>query len=232
MSVSCNRVEPANDDVPCLELDSDGSATWNFDEFDYKTVEPGIYTIIYNVCVDGLPDTCEEMPITIVLSDPCNPPASITTPTLDDQDYVITDHMIPYTHPDFVADPAFCPVRYEYDVPSLRNGNKIIEQKGGDQKFETYYEADLSPIDEDITVTIKAISESGWTTTRDIESSPGTFVVRSEGPCDNTDYVNIIPKAFPDYDYIVNDDALPFAAHPEFDVDTKPLVGHNLCGDL
>ena len=38
--------------------------------------------------------------------------------------------MIPYTHPDFVADPVFCPVRYEYDVPSLQNNNKLIELKG------------------------------------------------------------------------------------------------------
>jgi len=51
-------------------------------------------------------------------------------PTLDSQDYVITGNKIPYTHPNFVAEPSFCPVRYEYNVPSLANGNMLIEKLG------------------------------------------------------------------------------------------------------
>ena len=139
-TVNCDRIEPANSFIPCPELNDDGTTSWNFDEGDYQNVPPGTYTVIYKVCVDNQPDNCEELPVVIDLSDPCDPPNSITVPTLDDQDYVITDFKIPYTHPVFVADPSFCPVRYEYDVPALRNGNMLIEKKDGDRYFETYYD--------------------------------------------------------------------------------------------
>ena len=89
----------------------------------------------------------------------------------------------------------------------------------------------MSPVGQDITVTIKAISESGWTTTSEINTQ-GTFVVRSTGPCANPAYVQIVPKAFPDYDYTVSGAALDFLPHPEFTVQTQPLADHTLCGEL
>ena len=64
----------------------------------------------------------------------------------------------------------------------------LLIEKVGDQTFETYYDEDLSPINEVITVTVKAISESGWTTTSEKEAE-SSFDVRSTGPCTDPAYV-------------------------------------------
>jgi hypothetical protein len=160
--IKCVSVSPENPDhLPCPELDEDGKTVWNFDGEDYKNVEPGTYDFTYNVCIDGLETTCEPFVVQVTLIDACHPPNSVTGEDLPDQNYIITDNMIPYTHPEFTADPAFCPVRYEYDVPKLENGNDLITRDEKD--FETYYDKDLSPVGQPITVTVKAISESYWT---------------------------------------------------------------------
>ena len=77
----------------------------------------------YNVCVLT---TCEPFTVDINLTDACNAPNTITAPSLDDQEYTITDNQIDYTHPDFIVDPSFCPVEYTYNVPTLENGGALI----------------------------------------------------------------------------------------------------------
>ena len=53
-------------------------------------------------------------------------------------------------------------------------------------------------------------------------------------PCISTDYVNIIPPTDLGLlnSYIILSGDSDLTAHEAFTVDTKPLVGHSLCGDL
>lgn len=101
---------------------------------------------------------------------------------------MITDITKEYTHPDFTADPLFCPIRYEYTVPNLTNGNVLVTRDGKD--FDIYYIDDLSPVDETVTVTVTAISMSGFTTNNEISVS-ADFDVNCEDPCPNPAYVTI-----------------------------------------
>ena len=64
--------------------------------------------------------------MTIVLSDPCDPPASLTPLVLENQSYTVTDHELSYVHDTVVADPVYRPVRYEYTIDSLDNTNTPI----------------------------------------------------------------------------------------------------------
>ena len=87
---------------------------------------PGLYTFVYEVSIEGLPDTKEEFIVTIVLKDPCDPPVKLTPIALEDQSYTVTDVKKPYIHEAVVADPAYCPIRYEYTIEQLENGNEPI----------------------------------------------------------------------------------------------------------
>ena len=95
---------------------------------------------------------------------------------MPDQEYFITDNAIPYTHPAFQAEPAFCPVVYSYAIEQLANGNDIITitneptnadgQIDAPASFSTYYKDDLTPVVptiQIITVTVTATGQSGWT---------------------------------------------------------------------
>jgi hypothetical protein len=82
--------------------------------------------------------------VTVVLNDPCDPPIALIPVVIANQEYTITDDELTFSHGDVGADPSFCPVRYEYDMPTLLNGNSAISRTG--QEFEVYYDADLTPI--------------------------------------------------------------------------------------
>lgn len=123
-TITCDSVNPSNANVPCEPIGNNPqTATWNFDGNDYPLVEPGTYVVTYQVCVLT---TCEPFTVDINLTDACDAPNSITVPSLENQIYTITDNQIDYTHPDFVATPAFCPVEYTYNVPTLDNGGVLI----------------------------------------------------------------------------------------------------------
>ena len=79
-------------------------------------------------------------------------------------------------------------------------------------------------------MTVKAISESKYTTTEEIEVS-STFIVNFFNPCIDTDFVTIENAPFDTLYYTIDGEAETFT-HQEFTVVTTPLIGHTLCGDL
>ena len=103
--------------------------------------------------------------MTVTLKDPCDPPVSLTPIVLENQRYTITGELKSYTHADVIADPAYCPVRYEYTIQPLANdGTPITESSDVDKTFDIYYDADLTPLDQTLTVTVKAVSYSVYGT--------------------------------------------------------------------
>ena len=151
--------------MPCVELNENDQAVWNIGPSDYETVAPGTYVVTYDVGIEGLPATNQQFTVSITLVDPCDSPVSLSPIVLTDQRYTITDVMKSYTHDDVVADPVYCPVRYEYSIEKLANGNEPVTQTV-DKQIDIYYTADLTPLDETpLTVTVTAISESRYATT-------------------------------------------------------------------
>ena len=73
LSVVCEGVSPANDNVPCKNLDLKDQLSWNFPNSLYTDrvngIAPGTYTYTYSV------QTCssvsEPLTIPITLEDPC-----------------------------------------------------------------------------------------------------------------------------------------------------------------
>jgi hypothetical protein len=68
-----------------------------------------------------------------------------------------------------------------YDIPDLANGESPISQTG--EQFDIYYDKDLTALSETLTVTVKAISESKYTTDSAPVEVTGTFTVNFDNPC-------------------------------------------------
>ena len=86
-------------------------------------------------------------------------------------------------------------------------------------------------MDQTLTVTVTAISESKYGNTQEVQQK-GSFTVNFDNPCVNQDFVVIQNAPFINLDYTINSGSVTYAAHTEFVVSTEPLVGHTLCGDL
>ena len=75
-----------------------------------------------------------------------------------------------YTHPNFVADPSYCPLDYTYVETTFKNKNGADTNAitRVDQKFTVSYSDDLSPVTptkQVQVVTITAKSKSKYLTT-------------------------------------------------------------------
>ena len=117
----------------------------------------------------------------MTLTDPCDPPAAINVPSLDDQQYSISDPAkTPYTHPEFVADPVYCKVTYSYDLGSITNngGDTRSAVTRSDKTFSFFYDEDLAPVtpNPQTQVTqITATSFSEYATTQPATVVSGSF---------------------------------------------------------
>jgi len=75
---------------------ADGELTFTADPADYGTYRPGSYTVTIKGAVEGVTDvpgtTSQTTTLTIVLTDPCDPPASlvVANPAAVDMDYTLT----------------------------------------------------------------------------------------------------------------------------------------------
>lgn len=65
------------------------------------------------------------MPFTVTIVDPCDEPVSVTSSTLVNQEYTISQASFDYTIPVFVADPDWCEIVYTYDV-THPDGDQVI----------------------------------------------------------------------------------------------------------
>lgn len=71
--------------------------------------------------------------------DPCDAPNSLSVPVFDNIFYTIGDaNAADYVHPEFTANPTFCPVSYQYSITTFVNGvgspDSAITQDTADQR--------------------------------------------------------------------------------------------------
>ena len=83
------------------------TVTWNFNSGDYTSedVPPGAYSFTYLVEA-GIES--DQFTIDLVVTDPCDPPTSLTKVDMENQSYTLTDTDKSYTHPDFNISPDYC----------------------------------------------------------------------------------------------------------------------------
>lgn len=73
------------------------------------------------MCSIEIPTECESFDVVVVVLDPCDPPTSLSSITMADKNYVITDTAQSFSHPTIVADPSYCLVTYSYTIEALSN---------------------------------------------------------------------------------------------------------------
>ena len=135
----------------------------------------------------------------MTITDPCDPPASISPPVpgLVDQSYTLTDPSAPdYVHAEFTTDPAFCEITYSYNIDPLDNGLSAVTQSGGDRTFQFFYDNDNTPIDATVEtqlVTVTATSSSKFGVTQPTISTTDDFEVSFNDPCVVPGLVTITP---------------------------------------
>ena len=100
----------------------------------------GNYIYKYQACIpNSIRRNCEPLNIGHTLIDPCNPPNSISLPTLDTKTYTITDTLKQYEHPEAIVDPPYCKVSFEYDLPILNNGVTPVSYPVPDSRTAEYF---------------------------------------------------------------------------------------------
>ena len=125
--------------------------------------------------------------------------------------YTLTDEAKTYIHPDLkIVQPSFCPVQIDYFVPTLQNGENAITRT--DETFEIYYDQDLTPIGQTLTVSISVTAKSLYPDPSDqILTEVRNFDVDFLNPCLDQDFVKIVmPEDIPPQEYIVFDEQKSF----------------------
>ena len=103
------------------------------------------------------------------LQDPCDPPESLTAPTIIDQTYTLGDvSATPYTHPDFVIVPDYCGIEYSYNWTSLTDsdGNTGTAISRSDKTFSFFFDDDFDDFDfnqnQRVEITASSIDKYGY----------------------------------------------------------------------
>ena len=131
--------------------------------------------------------------------DPCDPPQSITPPTLEDKTYYPLDTNFPtYTIGEFQIDPVFCEFDVTYSTSPLSNPiigapNTAITQGTGAnvRDFDVEYLQEIDPISQTQTTTVTATSKTLYTQNNSAETATATWVLNFADPCASADKITI-----------------------------------------
>ena len=158
--------------------------------------KPGVYEVeITGTAVGSSPLLEKPATFLLTLEDPCDPPNSVSSVTLGNQVYTLTDaSATPYVHPEFTIDPDYCLLEYSYSQTFLADGDTALvlpTPANNDRTFNFSYSKDLAPLGQTQTVTITATSSSKHGVVNPTESDHRTFDLTFKNPCLDTTFVNI-----------------------------------------
>ena len=131
--------------------------------------------------------------IDLVVTDPCDPPASFSKVAMENQSYTLTDTDKSYTHPDFNISPDYCPVDYSYSIQAFVDGSNTlataIDQDGKTLKF--FWDTNKSPLTQTQTVTVTGTSTTIYNRNKAPETDSSTFTLDFADPCIDANFVTI-----------------------------------------
>lgn len=129
----------------------------------------------------------------LTLTDPCNPPKSLTSPTIPDYEYTIVTEPVLYEAEDFVVDPPYCRLTYTSTVELLDNGKSAVTVQSDQKSYSIYYDEDLTPVDETQEtqrITLDVVTSSLWSpAVPENLSEQESFELIFLDPCTNEDIV-------------------------------------------
>lgn len=223
------RVDGQPSQISCADFVVDENAgVWDFSitandsKYTGLVWDPAVYSVtILGTAVRSGETLTSNFQLELV--DPCNPPNSITAPTLLDQNYIITTPAASYVHEAFSVDPAYCPLEYANSVTLLANGNNAVTEGATNSRtFSFYYDSDLTPADETEeiqTITVTASSKSLYTYPAgelNSISASDSFDLSFDSPCSHADLVTITStsQTQPSNAAIVDGSAVVFTYNP------------------
>ena len=181
-----------------------GTITHNYSGSDYEAgLVPGDYVYNFKVTTGGADAALNPtFDITFTLTDPCDPPTSLTSGGLDDQTYIVTDAELVYQFTDFTILPNYCPFAYTSSETTFNNDagdatNAVTFATDPERTYKISYSADLSPVLSPVaaaqTVTVTATSSSIYGISNAAKVTSDSFGVIFESPCAVESLTEITP---------------------------------------
>ena len=129
-------------------------------------------------------------PFVISVIDPCDKPVSIIAPTLEAQEYTITDSAKTYKIPVFIPDPAWCDINYSYsvDIPAV-NSAVTFYPDASERLFTFEYTASLSLCD--LISTEYIVIVSGEVGITEKQTDQASFMLTLKNPCIDSTFVRV-----------------------------------------
>ena len=131
----------------------------------------------------------------------------------------------------FTVTPSYCTKSISYTAPGLET---YIQWDEGSQTFTFPQISDSLSLSGDTqqtyTVTVTYETQDFHGVTR--STTPAAFVFTIKNPCIDQTYVTIEAPTYTKKTYIIDSVVDPFDPEGEFTVETWPVAGHTLCGDL
>jgi hypothetical protein len=152
---------------------------------------PGVYVVTITGTANGSDGPLSKTTtIEITLVDPCDPPTSVTSTSLTNQEYRLADMSGPtYTHGEFTVVPSFCPLTYTYSETKLVGGEDDTAISRVNKIFTFSYDKDdapVNPVAQTQTVTVTATSDSLYTATFPSKSDSASFDLTFVDPCSSS----------------------------------------------
>ena len=129
-------------------------------------------------------------------------PNSVAAPSLENQEYTITQDPVTYTVPVFTADPAWCAITYTYTITDS-NGNNVVIATFSPLSFDDIarlftidYETDLDfsgPTSKSYTIEVTGTAGNVSPT-----SDSSSFDLTIKNPCIDPNFVTIEEKTLLD----------------------------------
>ena len=108
---------------------TDGKMTFSATADDYidNVLEPGQYLVwIKGTAVGSDPVQTQSAFFTMTLLDPCDPPTSVGTISMDNEEYTITAAAIPKVHEAFPIEPSYCEIEYSLSETALFDASGVL----------------------------------------------------------------------------------------------------------
>ena len=173
------RKDGTTSNIDCSDITYDGKfddvgndgqlvISANGDDYESGKVTPGTYVIEITGSVNGSTGpTMDTTTIEITFADPCDPPVSISEPTLVNQKYILTNPNAASYNPEpiFTVDPPYCPYNYVWTNTNLEQvypGAPVSAIQRNGEQFNFLYIFELPDMTQKQTVTATATTYSDY----------------------------------------------------------------------
>ena len=167
-----------------------------------KSFKPGVYKVTLKAKVNGVTEvvgtTSKTFTYQFTLTDPCDPPTSLTVVDTANFDYTIADAAVTTSTKPFVITPSYCPFDVSIVIPTVSSESPTTQtstNKVTGDVFSTSYSKDLKIKALTQTITRTATSKSAYTTKNTAKTKVDDFVITFKNPCINSSKVKVTAPA-------------------------------------